>query len=303
MNSEVILLRYGELSLKSTYVRTYFETILIRNIKKAFLTENVPIDIQTERGRIYLTTTDLSKGTSILTRIFGIVSFSRAIRTTSDIQDMSSIANHLTKNTLRPSKSFAVRVTRVGTHPFSSQDVARHIGQDIVNATHARVDLNTPDFELFIEIRGKNSFVFTEKIKGVGGLPLGTQGRILILVTQPSSVLAAWYLMRRGCNCVFVTVNGTDEKMIRSFLTHWYADAEIIPMTQTNEEFYHQLSEIASEKKCDAIATDHTLDKLPDALSDIVLLKETCAIPILSPLISMGQEEVERHCINRGIPT
>jgi len=191
----------------------------------------------------------------------------------------------------------------VGTHPFSSQDVARHIGQDIVNATHARVDLNTPDFELFIEIRGKNSFVFTEKIKGVGGLPLGTQGRILILVTQPSSVLAAWYLMRRGCNCVFVTVNGTDEKMIRSFLTHWYADAEIIPMTQTNEEFYHQLSEIASEKKCDAIATDHTLDKLPDALSDIVLLKETCAIPILSPLISMGQEEVERHCINRGIPT
>jgi thiamine biosynthesis protein ThiI len=191
----------------------------------------------------------------------------------------------------------------VGTHPFSSQDVARHIGKDIVNATHARVDLNTPDFELFIEIRGKNSFLFTEKIKGVGGLPLGTQGRILILVTKPSSLLASWYLMRRGCNCVFVTVNGIDEKMIRSFLAHWYADAEIIPMIQTNKEFYHRLSEIASEKKCDAIATDHTLDKLPDALSDIVHLKETCAIPILSPLISMNQKEVEHDCKNRGIPT
>ncbi|MFA5102918.1 MAG: THUMP domain-containing protein [Candidatus Thermoplasmatota archaeon] len=302
MNYDVIILRYGELSLKSTYVRKYFETILVRNIKKAFLTENVPVDIQTEWGRIYLTTTDLSKSASILPRIFGMVSFSPAMQTSSSLQEMSAIANQITKSILHPSKSFAIRVTRVGTHPFSSQDVARHIGNDIVNATHARVDLNTPDLELFIEIREKNSFLFTEKIKGVGGLPLGTQGRILILVTQPSSLLAAWYLMRRGCNCVLVTVNGIDEERIRSFLASWYADAEIIRMSHKDNEFYRLLSEIVTEKKCDAIATDHTLDKIPDALADIVHLKETCVVPILSPLISMDQKELANHCKNRGIP-
>jgi tRNA uracil 4-sulfurtransferase len=302
MNSEVILLRYGELSLKSNYVRRYFENVLVQNIKKAFQTENVPVDIHTERGRIYLRTTDLLRGTSILPRIFGIVSFSPAIHTTSTIQDMSAIANHLTKNVLDPSKSFAVRATRVGTHPFSSQDVARNIGSDILNATNARVDLNNPDFELFIEIRGKNAFLFTEKIKGVGGLPLGTQGRILILITQPSSLLAAWYLMRRGCNCVFVPVNETSTERIRSFLAHWYADAEIIPMTQTNKECYRRLSEIVAEKKCDAIATDHSLDTISDALSEIVHLKETCMVPILNPLISMDQKELAHHCKTKGVP-
>ena len=92
------------------------------------------------------------------------------------------LALQLTKNILTEEKSFAIRSTRVGTHTFSSQQVAVHIGNDIVKATHAGVDLTNPDIELFIEIRDKKSFLFTEKINGVGGLPLGTQGRILALI-------------------------------------------------------------------------------------------------------------------------
>jgi thiamine biosynthesis protein ThiI len=301
MKYDTIILRYGELSLKSTYVRKYFETILVRNIKNAFARENIPVVVGIERGRIFLTTLEISQSIKILPRIFGIVSFSPAVHTTSNINDISVIAQHLTKNALSKQKSFAIRVKRVGTHPFTSQDVAVQIGNDIGQATRARVDLNTPDFELFIEIRDKKSFLFTEKIKGAGGLPLGTQGTVLALVKNPSSLLAAWYLMRRGCRIILLTTNQSNKKAICFFLSHWYADAEIFVIDQTRKDFHQQLSDIVSEKKCDAIVTDHTLETPAKALSDIKLLKKNSVVPILSPLLTMTQAEIENQCKDRGM--
>jgi thiamine biosynthesis protein ThiI len=264
--------------------------------------ENISHTIRNERGRLYLITTDISKSITVLPRIFGIVSFSSAVQTTSTMEDMSYYALLLTKNILTKEKSFAIRPTRVGTHQFTSQEVAVRIGSDIVSATQARVDLTHPDVELFIEIREKKSFLFTEKIPGVGGLPLGTQGKILALVENPSSLLAAWYLMHRGCNVIKVTMNQANEKAIRSFLTQWYADAEIINTNLEGEDFYRQLSTIASEKKCDALVTGHTLEEPIHSLSTIMQLKKNSNLPILSPLIAFTHEEIDQQGKKRGIP-
>ncbi len=254
-----------------------------------------------ERGRIYLTTPEISRSITILPRIFGIVSFSPAVHTTSAIQDISATAQRLIKNVLDYNKSFAIRVTRVGTHPFTSQDVAVQIGKIIENASHARVDLTNPDFELFIEIREKNSFLFTEKIKGTGGLPLGTQGTILALIKTPCSLLAAWYLMRRGCRIIFVTTDESNNRSIYAFLSHWYADAEIFSIDQTKEDFHRQLSTIVSEKHCDGLATDHTFETPTQAVSDLSLLKKNNVVPILTPLLTMTQAEIKNQCKDRGI--
>lgn len=302
MNDEVVILRYGELSLKSSYVRKFFETMLVRNIKNAFKGENIPVEVRTERGRIYLTKTEIPKSITIMPRVFGIVSFSPAIQTSSNLQDVSMVAHHLTKNVLQKQKSFAIRVTRVGTHPFTSQDVAIQIGNEIVKATQAKVHLNNPDFELFIEIRDKKAYLFTEKIKGVGGLPLGTQGKILACIRSPSSLLAAWYLMHRGCDIVLATDHQSNEKAIDSFLSYWYANAEIFPIDSTSKDFSNLLSRIVSEKKCDAIAMDYTFEKLSESISNLAQLKKNSAVPILTPLISMTKKEIENQCKLRGIP-
>jgi thiamine biosynthesis protein ThiI len=301
MKYDVILLRYGELSLKSSYVRKYFESMLIRNIKKTLSLENIPHSISNEPGRIYLITTDISKCIEILPRIFGIVSFSPALQTTSTINDISSDALKLVKNILTKQKSFAIRPTRVGSHPFSSQEVAIHIGNDIVNATQARVDLTHPNIELFIEIRDKKSFLFTEKIHGVGGLPLGTQGSIISLVEDPSSLLATWYLMRRGCNVIVVNTRKSNEQAIQSFLRHWYADAETIFVDPARKDFYQHLNNLASQKKCDALVTGHTLDDSTFPLLSIREFKKNSALPILCPLIALTSEEIQQQCRKRGI--
>ena len=302
MNDQVVILRYGELSLKSSYVRKYFETTLVRNIKNAFKKENVPVEVRTERGRIYLMTPEMLKSMTIVPRIFGIVSFSPATQTTAHLQEISRVALQLTQDTLDQGKSFAIRATRVGTHSFTSQQVAIYIGNEIVQATHAKVDLNKPDFELFIEIRDHKAFLFTEKQKGVGGLPLGTQGTILALINNPTSLLAAWYLMRRGCNIVLATQHRSTEEAIQLFLTTWYADSEIVPLDTTPTMTPQRLSEIASEKKCDAIATDHAFENLSENISDLATLKKHNVVPILSPLISLTKKEIEQQCKQRGIP-
>jgi tRNA uracil 4-sulfurtransferase len=303
MKYDVILVRYGELSLKSTYVRQYFESTLVRNIKKALTLENIPHSITKERGRIYLSTTEISKSCLVLSRIFGIVSFSPAVQTTSEMEDMSRVSQTLIENILTEEKSFAIRATRVGSHKFSSQQVAIQVGSDIVKATHADVDLTHPDVELFIEIRNKKSFLFTEKIKGVGGLPLGTQGKILALVENPSSLLATWYLMRRGCNVIIVNMKKSNDESIHSFLAQWYADAEIISIDPKTKNFYDQLRTIASEKNCDAVVTGHTLEEPVSSLAAIAQLKKQSSIPILTPLIAMTSEELSQQSRKRGIPT
>jgi thiamine biosynthesis protein ThiI len=302
MKYDVTLVRYGELSLKSTYVRKYFESTLVKNIKNALTRETIPHSITKERGRIYLFTTEISKSCLVLSRIFGIVSFSPAVQTTSDIEDMSVVALQLIKNILTEEKSFAIRTTRVGTHTFSSQQVAIQIGNDIVKATHAKVNLTHPNVELFIEIRDKKSFLFTEKIKGVGGLPLGTQGKILVLVENPSSLLAAWYLMRRGCNVIIVNIKKSNDESIHSFLTHWYADAEIISIDSKTKNFFDELHTIATEKNCDALVTGHTLEEPTSSLAAIAQLKKQSIISVLTPLIAMTHEEIQQQSRKRGIP-
>jgi thiamine biosynthesis protein ThiI len=302
MKYDIILIRYGELSLKSPYVRKYFETTLIRNLKKAFTKEQIPHDIRNERGRIYLSTTELPKAILVLSRIFGIVSFSPAIQTTATLSDISHVAQEIIKNIRSKQKSFAIRATRVGTHSFSSQDVAVQIGTDIVTATHLTVDLKNPDIQLYIEIRGENAYLFTEKIQGAGGLPLGTQGKILVMVENSSSLLAAWYLMRRGCNVIIATKSTSLNDAICSFLTQWYSEAEIIEMKQKLNDIYQEISTIASEKKCDAIATGFSLDEPSQTLSTITHLKKTSTLPILTPLLTMTLKDINQQCKKRGIP-
>jgi adenylyl- and sulfurtransferase ThiI len=301
MNNAVILLRYGELALKSPYVRKQFESTLLHNIKKALIQENIPHKLTKERGRIYLTTEEISKSLQLLSRIFGIVSFSPAIQTITDLDTISNLSLKFIRPMLTKGTSFGIRATRIGTHPFTSQDVAIRIGNDVVSATHAPVDLSHPDVELFIEIRENRTFLFTEKRSGIGGLPLGTQGKVLACITNSASLLAAWYLMRRGCNIVFVTTKQSNDDGIHAFLSYWYVHADIVIVDPTSQQYTKHLCEIASKYDCDAIVTGHSLQDLPDGLSAIAQMKKQCDLPILTPLIAVGEKEIKNQCQRRGI--
>lgn len=190
----MIIIRYGEIGLKSPQTRRHMEDMLIQNIEKAVRGRKV----LRSKGRLYLDSDDIEDARGIA-RVFGVVSTSVAVKTTSDKESIVKAALTLAEKGLTPDMSFGVRVRRTGSHDYKSPELAGFLGKHVKDAAGASVDLTHPDWTLFVEVRGRDAYLFDEIIPGVGGLPLGTQGRAVALVSGGiDSPVAAWMMMRRG---------------------------------------------------------------------------------------------------------
>lgn len=149
-----------------------------------------------EGGRIYVHTSD-DRAPSTISRVFGVVSVSPAYSVRPVITEISELAVGIAL--LRSPESFAIRARRAGGD-ISSERIAVEVGAAVQRATGADVDLENPDMEIFVEARQDRALVFTEILRGVGGLPLGAQSRMLALISGGiDSPVAAWLIMRRGC--------------------------------------------------------------------------------------------------------
>ena len=204
----MILIRYGELGLKGK-LRRKFENTLISNIRRVACKEGIKGCVKREWGRLYFTVSagsgDFADFERLVAKrlscIFGVVSTSPAVVCSSDLDEIAETAEVFVDDVKR-SGSFAVRARRSGSHEYTSMDVARIVGERIKRKSNSRVDLKNPDFEVFIEVRNDRAYVFSEVFRGYGGLPVGTQGRVLAM-----DELSAWFALRRGCD-VDLTVDG-----------------------------------------------------------------------------------------------
>jgi len=283
---DVIIIRYGEIGLKSESVRRRFEDKLIRNIILAFRKESIiDVRIKKERGRIFLRSKNMEKAKNVLKRIFGIVSISPAVETIADIEDIKEKALELIEKRINGIKTFAVRSTRVGKHDFTSQDIAIEVGREIKEKFNLRVDLDDPDLELYIEVRDDKAYLFFEKIRGPAGLPLGSQGKVLSLVRNKRDILALWCMLRRGCSAKVISY-GMD-KELKDFLRKWYAESE---------------TEIAEEKDIKRNMNGCLALVVGESMRDIDFDRDkNFNLPILRPLVSFSDEEIDRMIGEIGI--
>lgn len=299
MKYDLIIVRYGEIALKSKYVRKKFENILIKNIKNALKEEKIENKIKKEMGRIYIYTDKIDSTKTVLEKIFGIVNFSPALKTDSKISLISKTSIDFLKNYLKKDMSFAVRVSRTGNHNYTSQDIEKKIGSDIVEKYGNKVDLTNPDFKLFIEIRENISYIFNEKIPGPGGMPISSQNNVLCIIDNKFSILASFYLLRRGCNVLFFVKKDFDKKTLKNFLKKWYIKSDIIIFDE-KEGFYNQMKNILSTKKCKAIVTGfYNLNT--KNLSKIKEYKKRTNLPVFSPLMSLNKEELKEKIKEIGL--
>jgi thiamine biosynthesis protein ThiI len=194
------LVRYSEIFLKSDPVRRQWENALIANIR-----EVMPgIHVRNERGRIWL---DGEVKPDLLKNIFGIVSFSEVEHIRLD-EIVTFLPDFCRRHGIEEVKTFALKIKRVGTHDFSSNDKAIEYGNLIRNEfPHLRVNLAHPDKEIHVEIRAKEAYLYENVTKSVGGLPLGVEGTLVALVSGGiDSPVAAWMMMKRGCRIIPVFV-------------------------------------------------------------------------------------------------
>jgi len=202
----VLLVRFGEIALKSRWVRRHLRDRLVSNIQDLFAAERVECLTRADHARIFVEVNDVGAARRILHRAFGVVSFSPAEPCPPELESIAGVAVGVTRGRVHDGVTFAVRARRSGSHPFTSQDVARVVGAEIQKAIpRAIVDLDEPEVEIFIEVRDGAAYVFTDVVPGPGGLPLGSQGPALALVEGPRGIVAAWMAMRRGCKLTVAT--------------------------------------------------------------------------------------------------
>ena len=153
-------------------------------------------------GRIFVKTRDSSAAQAVAS-VFGVVSASPVQTSAATLDAMKSAAVRIVSPLLTNGKSFGIRARRTGTHDYSSKNIGEVVGGAIEKATGAPVRLSKPDVPLFIEVRASNAYLYTEVVPGVGGLPMGTQGKVIALVSGGiDSPVAAWLMMKRGCTIV-----------------------------------------------------------------------------------------------------
>jgi thiamine biosynthesis protein ThiI len=167
----------------------------------------VDADIKREYGRIFVDS-ESQKDAEKIARTFGVVSTSLAVHTSSVMEEIIETGKRYASQRIKNGESFAVRARRTGKHDYKSTDVASKLGDTIRRSTHARVDLENPDHTFYVEVRDGDAYIFDEIIPGVGGLPLGSQGKAIALISGGiDSPVATWMMMKRGLDVVALFMN------------------------------------------------------------------------------------------------
>ena len=312
------LVRYSEIFLKSDPVRRQWENALIANI-----CEVMPgIHVRNERGRIWL---DGDVKPELLKNIFGIVSFSLVEHIRLD-EIESSLPDYCRRHDIGKAKTFALRIKRVGTHEFSSNDKANEYGNLLRREfPHLKVNLAMPDKEIHIEIRAGEAYLYDNVTRAVGGLPLGVEGTLVALVSGGiDSPVAAWMMMKRGCRILplFVALDTfldattiARAKRVVGILARYQPGIELTvihdsylaeakrELTQKHQEkytcifckrrMYRVATAFAQQHGAMGIVTGESLGQVASQTLDnlVVLTDAATDVPLHRPLIGFDKEE------------
>lgn len=198
----LVLLRYGEISLKGQN-KSFFIQSLKHNIRDKLMKEDENLQIKQEAGRLYLKSIVSEDGLiNCLTKIPGIVSISPAHKIEADMEVFKEESLKAIKNISDESfKTFRITTRRTNKEfPLTSMEISREVGAHILRNTDSlTVDLKDPDYTIYFEVRKEGSFIYTRIIPGVGGLPVNSSGKGLLLLSGGiDSPVAGWLALKRG---------------------------------------------------------------------------------------------------------
>lgn len=288
----VVLIRYGEVWLKSQKVKMRMLRILINNIKVMLKKAKISFhkyQLSNDSSRIlfFFKNEDIFNALEILSNAFGVYSISPALRTSNRIGNISQRAIEVGNYILKERDTFAIRVKRSGKQDYSSLDVARIVGEVILEnfkQLNLKVNLTSPKKVIFIEIRGDFSYIFSEIIKSKwGGLPIETQKNIAVMdIGRVNDLISGFLLMKRGCLIYPVLFEMTEQRdSINIWLSNWQALTKYIPfynfiLKKINlvEILKHSLTKIQNKKYICGICSLIRFDILSKIIEDLSMNSE-----------------------------
>ena len=315
-----ILVRYGELSLKGKNKMTFIRT-LARNIKKTCSIKEE--DITVSFDRIYLNYSEETMKN--LNYVFGISSYSGVYVCDSNIKDIEITLKKLFNKDSRTFKCIARRSFK--DFEMSSIEMNNYFGSYVLNNSNYKVQIKNPDDEFNIEVHKEYTYIFSNKIPGLGGLPVGTAGRVIHLISGGiDSPVAAIEMMKRGVHVdflSFLTPPHTDKKTMEKVdtiiqnLTKYQGSSKLYSFNYTDlmnyigmtskqaykiilmrRSFYRIASILAEDNGCLGISNGENLGQVASQTLEAMMVVQTQAkFPVYRPLLTYDKLDI----IKKGI--
>ena len=325
MEWKEILIRYGELSTKGRN-RHEFTGRLRDNIRYAFA--DLPkFQIVTERDRMFIRPNDQETMDQLIKRlpsIFGIQSFSPVASCSQDLEDIKQTAINVIGSLDRENKTFKVTVKR-SYKPFEMEtnELQQFVGSNVLRTfSDLQVQIKKPDINLHVEVRREAVYMMAQVIPGAGGLPIGSNGKSLLMLSGGiDSPVAGYQMLKRGVRLDAIhfysppyTSERSKEKVmdLAEKLSRFGASVKlhIIPFTAIQEQIQKQIPEnvsmtttrrmmlkiadlVREETGALAIITGESLGQVASqTLESLTAINAVTNTPILRPLISFDKQDI-----------
>ncbi|MDD5181692.1 MAG: THUMP domain-containing protein [Candidatus Nanoarchaeia archaeon] len=258
---DAILARYGELWLKSGWVKRQMQKMLAANISICLKRNKIKFDaIRTEQAGIVISTKD-KKALKILKNVFGITSYSSVHVIEKDFDKIKEKALELYKRA-RKNSTFRVTAKRADKKfPIESQTLAAKIGAYIIQKTGAKVKMKNADVDVQVKISDR-AYLYSEKILGAGGMPIGSQQRVLCIVRKKKELDACMKMMRRGC---LVSIIRFGKCAIKKFeKEHYNCSEKLRVLKSKSRDEYAAAIDAAKEIGARAIVSTDSIKKMAE---------------------------------------
>lgn len=319
-----IMVRYGELSTKGKNRKTFIMQ-LAQNVKRA-LADFPALKIHADRDRMHilLNGEDSEEVIPKLSKVFGIQNFSPSIRIEKEMPAIRAMVQEVVREVYTPGKTFKITAKR-SDHSFEldSNGLNQELGGAVIEAIpEIRVQMKKPDINLRIEIRKDAAYLSYETIRGAGGLPVGTSGRgMLMLSGGIDSPVAGYLAMKRGVEVEavhFASPPYTSEQALQKAkdlagkLVPYVGTIQFIevPFTEIQEEIKRVVPQgylmtitrrlmlrltdaIREMRKGLVIINGESLGQVASqTLQSMVAINEVTSTPIIRPVVSMDKTEI-----------
>ncbi|MED0685674.1 tRNA uracil 4-sulfurtransferase ThiI [Anoxybacillus ayderensis] len=324
MTYDHIVIRYGEMSTKGKN-RLQFVRCLKRNIaKKLKHFPNIQIEALRDRMYVRLHHTPPQPVIEKLQEVFGIQSLSLALKTESDLEKIKEATLFFVKQLPHEGKTFKISARRADKQfPVTTNELNYELGSYVLrNTTGLTVDVHHPDIDVRVEVRKEGTYITAYDVPGAGGLPVGTSGKAMLMLSGGiDSPVAGYLAMKRGLQIEAVhffsppfTSERAKQKVIdlAQRLTEFGGTIRlhIVPFTELQQAIYKQVpencslistrramlritDEIRKKENGLAIVTGESLGQVASqTLESMVVVNDVTTTPILRPLISMDKTEI-----------
>ena len=325
-----VIIHYQELALKGRN-RPWFIATLVRTIRTVLAGQDV-VRVRALMGRIEVTLGERADWEEVRSRLAGlpgIGNFARATHVEPDVEAMAASIVATVRG--RSARSFRISARRADKRfPVPSPEIERIVGRHVQAATGWPVDLSHPDVVIHLEVVTNDAFFYFDRERGPGGLPTGTSGKVVCLLSGGiDSPVAAWRMIKRGCRVFFVhfhsypVLSRASQDKARALvdvLTRHQLRSKLflVPFAPVQQQIvtsvpaplrvviYRRLmvriaGRIARQVGAHALVTGDVVGQVASqTLENLAVVEEAAPLPLLRPLVGFDKEEITREAQQLG---